>query len=122
MSTSTRRRIPRYMPDVQPRRVADPRELWPSSTRPLVDFLMHGGADLPTTGFRLYPGSLVTDPAAWLESLRRDVARGPDGPRARLGTLQQDIYQLRQLFGRPTFSRETLSSAARSARPPPKPR
>lgn len=120
MASSAKRRIPRYLPDDEPKSPpADPCQLWPRSLWPLIDFLIYGGTGLPLAPFELAQGSRVTNPAAWLECLWRDVMRGP---RARWGALQEDLYQLHQLFGRLTFSRDTISAVITAARPPPKPR
>ena len=69
--------------------------------RRLVDFLQYADDDLPTAPFILRPGEAVTDPAAWLRSLRIDAAAGPEGPRALAGTLLADLRRLEELFGRP---------------------
>ena len=82
---------------------------WPADVLPLVEDiigfeLQEDGEDCPPTGwhrlevedlptapFKLQPWAVVTNPARWLEDLRREVARGPSGARARLGALQSDL-------------------------------
>ncbi|MBU6428097.1 MAG: hypothetical protein KGR26_03725 [Cyanobacteria bacterium REEB65] len=71
---------------------------WDAETLRLIAWLEGiTAADLPpapfwlhTTGTRLQ----VIDGVRFLEALRADLARGPAGPRARNGTLQQDLADL----------------------------
>lgn len=52
-------------------------------------------ADLPPLPFALRPGVTVAG-TQWLPRLQADIVAGPRGPRARLGTLQRDLHDLRQ--------------------------
>ena len=52
--------------------------------------------DLPIP-FDLRPGVKVIDAARFLAQLRRDIALGPRGPRARFGALQGDLVRLRDV-------------------------
>lgn len=82
---------------------------WPADVLPLVERLTAGRTalvawlDLPPAPFKLQPCVAITDAGVWLESIRRDVDLGPSGPRARLGTLQEDLRFLALLLrGDPT--------------------
>ena len=76
---------------------SDTQRNWPDEMATLVRWF--ATAALPTEAFLLYPWRRVTDPAQFYEALRRDIAQGPSGPRARHGTLQVELEQLRTLFG-----------------------
>jgi len=54
-------------------------------------------ADLPPASFSLNRHCVVNDSKKFLESLSREVAQGPRGPRARTGALQCDIELLKHL-------------------------
>ncbi len=58
----------------------------------------------PTEPFELSKGVTVIRPALWWTALRRDIAAGPRGPRARYGALQED---LRRLKGLPNYHLDT---------------
>lgn len=47
-----------------------------------------GPADAP---FELGPGRQVIDPGRVHASIEEDVAQGPEGPRARIGSLRKDL-------------------------------
>ena len=51
----------------------------------------------PTTPFELSKGVVVLKPALWWTAMRRDIAAGPNGPRARYGALQEDLRRLAAL-------------------------
>jgi len=108
--TSAARRSPRPAPTVPRRQVdlpaADGRNLWPADMRPLIDFLEFAAPELVAAPFHFKPGEFVIEPAGFLAALRRDVAAGPDGPRA--GPLQADLERLRELFGRRVTSGTSL--------------
>jgi hypothetical protein len=53
----------------------------------------------PAQPFALSDGVLVRDPVIFAEALRRDIASGPGGGRARTGALQDDLNRLLELFG-----------------------
>ena len=52
----------------------------------------------PTEPFELCKGVTVIKPALWWTATRRDIAAGPNGPRARYGALQQDLQRLAELL------------------------
>ena len=54
--------------------------------------------DLPAAPFFLHAEALITGPVAWLDALRRDVAEGPAGTRAREGVLARDLLALERLL------------------------
>lgn len=86
--------------------VADPRDAvarpraavpvavpWPGA----ADFcLLLAPDDLPPVPFKLNACTEVRDAAKMLRWLRAGIRRGPSGPRARLGTLQTDLLELRR--------------------------
>ncbi len=65
---------------------------WDSETAALVEWFERTPA--PAQPFRLAPGVFVARPAHFWEALRRDIAAGPNGPRARYGALQSDLRRL----------------------------
>ncbi len=48
----------------------------------------------PAEPFELSKGVTVIRPALWWTATRRDIAAGPDGPRACHGALQSDLRRL----------------------------
>ena len=68
---------------------------WDSETAELIRWF--SGAEPPTKPFELSKGVTVANPAHFWEALRRDIAAGPRGPRARYGALQQDLRRLADL-------------------------
>ncbi len=60
------------------------------------------GTHPPTEPFELSKGVVVLKPALWWTATRRDIAAGPNGPRARYGSLQQDLQRLVERFGNQT--------------------
>lgn len=50
--------------------------------------------DLPEVPFELMQAQIVVGKEKFLESLQRDIKRGPKGPRARFGALQADVKAL----------------------------
>ncbi len=71
---------------------------WDSETAALVEWFERTPA--PTQPFQLSPGVFVARPAHFWEALRRDIAAGPSGPRAKYGALQQDLRRLAALMKR----------------------
>ena len=55
-----------------------------------------GVTDLPAVPFPLDGAKTVVDSAKFLATLQVDVARGPDGPRARTSAVQHDAGLLRR--------------------------
>ncbi len=73
----------------------DNRPEWDSETRQLIDwFLTTAPAAEP---FELCRGVTIRDPAQWWQSIRGDIACGPNGPRARYGAVQGDLRRLHAL-------------------------
>ena len=64
---------------------------WPGA---LADWTMLLTPDDLPERFHLRQGVEVVDSAKFLASLRRDIRRGPSGPRARYGGLQSDLVNL----------------------------
>lgn len=52
----------------------------------------------PSEPFTLSSGRYVSDPALWLARLQADAAKGPRGPRARTGALQDDVRAVYRLM------------------------
>ncbi len=69
---------------------------WDPESRHLIEWF--GRTPAPAQPFRLAPGVFVARPAHFWEALHRDIAAGPDGPRARYGALQQDLRRLAALM------------------------
>ncbi len=68
---------------------------WQFDVGAKADFIMLLTAqDLPAAPFELRPGRTVVDSAKYFHSLQADVRIGADGPRARLGTLQDELQHL----------------------------
>lgn len=62
---------------------------WPAA---IADFvLLLTPDDLPSVPFVLRLGVTVVDASRFLESLKRDIATGPEGPRAMYGGIQSDL-------------------------------
>lgn len=57
-----------------------------------------GPDDLPDVPFPLHHAVTVIDKERFLNSLRKDLAQGPRGPRARSGALQSDCARLATLL------------------------
>ena len=73
----------------------EPRE-WDAQTARRIEWVK--GLTL-TEPFDLLPQLRVVDPRQFHRALLADIARGPDGPRARTGSLQFHLERLEQLFG-----------------------
>ncbi len=69
---------------------------WDSETAALVEWFERTPA--PAQPFQLSPGVFVARPNHFWEALRRDIAAGPNGPRARYGALQEDLRRLAALM------------------------
>lgn len=66
---------------------------WTPEVQLLVDwFLTH---DPPAEPFYLQDHLRIVDPVKFFEKLRREIEVGPRGPRARMGTLQGDLRNLK---------------------------
>ncbi len=64
---------------------------------PVVEWFLD--ATPPAEPFKLKQGVTITDPARWWRDIARDIAAGPEGPRARYGALQDDVTRAWQMFG-----------------------
>ncbi len=69
---------------------------WGELSRVIEWFLT---ATPPSSPFLLRRGVHITDPARWWKHVAADVAAGPDGPRARHGALQDDLWRVWKMFG-----------------------
>ena len=72
---------------------ANVKAAWPSKDQSLVDWFIE--LEAPTEPFYLEPHRHVVGPAKFFSALRMDITAGPDGPRARMGTLQCDLRKLK---------------------------
>lgn len=85
---------PQAPPQRRQPRPAEPSEDWPAA---LADFvLLLQPEDLPAAPFSPGPAATVTDHAKYLRTLQADIRRGPSGPRARYGALQDDLRRLQR--------------------------
>ncbi len=71
---------------------------WDAEMLTLIRWFL--GTHPPTEPFELSKGVTVIRPALWWTATRRDIAAGPNGPRARTGALQQDLRRLAALMKR----------------------
>ena len=82
---------------IPPTRLADSPGTWNAEAAELVTWFQTAGESLPVEPFDLCSGCRVVEPARFYASLRTEIATGPTGTRARLGTLQVDLRRLRDL-------------------------
>ncbi len=73
-------------------------ETWDGEMAALIEWFLTTSP--PRSPFTLSKAVVVAHPARWWEALRRDIAAGPHGPRARYGALQQDLRRLGALMKR----------------------
>jgi len=52
-------------------------------------------AKLPNQPFQLSSYENITDPSAYYDTLRRDIAAGPSGPRAKFDVVKSDLQRLK---------------------------
>ncbi len=69
---------------------------WDAEMLTLIRWFL--GTRPPAGPFELCRGVTVLKPALWWTATRRDIAAGPNGPRARYGALQQDLQRLAELL------------------------
>lgn len=81
-----------------PARLVDSPATWGAEAAELVAWFQNAGGSLPVEPFDLCSGCRVVEPARFYASLRSEIATGPTGPRARLGTLQADLRRLRKMM------------------------
>ncbi len=82
---------------IPPARLADSPTKWNTNAAELVAWFQNAGDCLPVEPFDLCSGCRVIEPARFFAVLRSEIASGPTGPRARLGTLQVDLRRLRDI-------------------------
>ena len=85
---------------IPPTRLTDSPGTWNAEAAVLVTWFQNAGDCLPVEPFDLCSGCRVIEPAQFYASLRAEIATGPTGPRARLGTLQVDLRRLRDIVQR----------------------
>ncbi len=71
---------------------ADKRGGWDEETAALIAWFMT--THPPTKPFELCRGVVILKPVPWWTALKRDIAEGPKGPRARYGAVQADLRRL----------------------------
>ncbi len=71
---------------------------WDAEMLTLIRWFL--GTHPPTEPFELSEGVTVIRPTLWWAATRRDIAAGPNSPRARTGALQQDLRRLAVLMKR----------------------
>lgn len=54
--------------------------------------------DLPEVPFILHQAQTVVDREKFLRFIQRDLEKGPQGTRARLGTIQEDVKALWKIY------------------------
>ena len=64
---------------------------------PIVKWFLN--AEPPTAPIKLKQGITISNPQRWWADIAADIAAGPEGPRARYGALQDDLWRLWQMFG-----------------------
>ena len=64
---------------------------------PIVEWFL--GSTPPAEPFILKPAVRITNPRRWWRDIATDVAAGPQGPRARYGALQDDLWRIWRMFG-----------------------
>ncbi len=69
---------------------------WDAEMLTLIRWFL--GTHPPTEPFELSKAVVVAQPKLWWVAIRRDIAAGPNGPRARYGALQQDLRRLAALL------------------------
>ena len=65
---------------------------WDAETARLIEWFLT--TEPPSQSFELCKGVVIANPALWWTALMRDIAEGPNGPRARYGALQADLKRL----------------------------
>lgn len=72
---------------------------WPPDVQSLVDWFLTLEPRL-ISPFHLEDHRHISDPVKFCAALRLDISRGPTGPRARYGALQDDLRKLKSHFSR----------------------
>lgn len=66
---------------------------WPPEIQSLIDWFIT--LEPPAEPFYLESHRHIVAPSKFFASLQRDIHTGPRGPRARMGTLQSDLWNLK---------------------------
>jgi hypothetical protein len=69
---------------------------WDGESATLIAWFQAERTRLPMEPFRLTRWLFISNPAKCYASLQQDIAAGPRGVRARMGTLQEDLRLLRE--------------------------
>ncbi len=69
---------------------------------PIVEWFL--SAKPPGAPFKLKQGITISNPQRWWADIIADIAAGPEGPRARYGALQDDLWRAWHMFGPQTES------------------
>jgi hypothetical protein len=74
----------------------EPAPAWDERTQELVTWFGEHQHELPREPFYLCAGVRIADIGLFYESMTRDIAAGPSGPRARSGALLDDLLLLNE--------------------------
>ncbi len=69
---------------------------WPNEISDLIEWFAE--MKPPKKPFEMHPNQWVINPKKLWHRLRVDIEAGPDGPRARMGGIQDDLRRLKKLF------------------------
>ena len=72
---------------------ANVKAAWPLEDQYLVDWFIE--LEAPTEPFYLEAHRHIVNPVKFFSALRMDITAGPAGPRAKMGTLQCDLRELK---------------------------
>lgn len=102
--------------DVEPAPPITMATTWPAAA---ADFLLLLTADDLPEDPRAYGQECVqVDRQLYLTAMKRDIRKGPSGPRARYGALQDDILSLRKVLVAPQASEASQRSPRSPVGPP----
>jgi hypothetical protein len=83
--------------EATPAEIFEPRAVvtasWPPEDQSLLDWFMT--LEAPMEPFYLESHRHIVAPSKFFASLQRDIQTGPAGPRARMRTLQCDLWKLK---------------------------
>ena len=86
---------------------------WLPGDQSLVDWFMT--MDLPMEPFYLEEHQHIIDPVKFFQLLREEIQTGPTGPRAKKGTLQDDLYKIRAYFSHNGLDAGRISQTTKGA-------
>ena len=69
---------------------------WNSKDRELIQWFS-SETNLPSKPFHINSAVKVLDPQKFYASLRAEISLGPQGPRSRFGSLQQELMRIREI-------------------------